>query len=146
MGDQRKPEAFWKKNAEEEVKKAVAQADTAATVEADGAIRWNSNGRYLMDDFCEKLEYAGYPFSREATAKKRGAQDEESLDEYRKKPQRAWCGGACGGKGSIWGRHNGCECADRRKDGPLRHRTFQFHSFRKQAIAQAGSRLFHTQI
>ena len=76
--------AFWKKNAEEEVKKAVAQADTAATVEADGAIRWNSNGRYLMDDFCEKLEYAGYPFSREATAKKRSAQDAESLAEYRK--------------------------------------------------------------
>ena len=47
---------FWKKNAEEEVRKAVAQADTQATVDTDGAIRWNSNGRYLMDDFCEKLE------------------------------------------------------------------------------------------
>ena len=31
--------AFWKKNAEEEVRKAVAQADTQAIVEADGAIR-----------------------------------------------------------------------------------------------------------
>ena len=31
--------AFWKKNAEEEVRKAVAQADTQATVEADGAIK-----------------------------------------------------------------------------------------------------------
>lgn len=47
---------FWKRNAKEEVKKAVAQADENATVEADGAIQWNSNGRYLMDDFCEKLE------------------------------------------------------------------------------------------
>lgn len=74
--------AFWKKNAEEEVKKAVAQADKQATVEADGAIKWNSNGRYLMDDFCEKLEYAGYAFSREATAKKREAQNEESLAAY----------------------------------------------------------------
>ncbi len=76
--------AFWKKNAEEEVKKAVAKADADATVEADGAIRWNSNGRYLMDDFCEKLEYAGYPFDREATAKKRDAQNEEFLAEYRR--------------------------------------------------------------
>ena len=57
---------FWKKNAEEEVRKAVAQADTQATADADGAIKWNSNGRYLMDDFCEKLEYAGYAFDREA--------------------------------------------------------------------------------
>ena len=75
---------FWKRNAQEEVKKAVAKADADATVEADGAIKWNSNGRYLMDDFCEKLEYAGYAFSREATAKKRDAQNEESLAEYRK--------------------------------------------------------------
>lgn len=76
--------AFWKKNAEDDVRKAVAQADSQATVEADGAIKWNSNGRYLMDDFCEKLEYAGYGFSREATAKKRDAQNAESLAEYRK--------------------------------------------------------------
>lgn len=75
---------FWKRNAEEEVKKAVAKADADAAVEADGAIKWNSNGRYLMDDFCEKLEYAGYPFNREATAKKRDAQNEESIAEYRR--------------------------------------------------------------
>lgn len=76
--------AFWKKNAEEEVKKAVAQAEKDAAVEADGAIKWNSNGRYLMDDFCEKLEYAGFPFSRKATADKREAQVEEELAEYRR--------------------------------------------------------------
>ena len=75
---------FWKKNAEEEVRKAVAQAETQATVDADGAIRWESNGRYLMDDFCEKLEYAGYAFDREATARKRDAQNEESLAQYRR--------------------------------------------------------------
>lgn len=74
--------AFWKKNAEEEVRKAVAQADTQATVDADGAIRWNSNGRYLMDDFCEKLEYADYGFSRKATAEKREVQNAESLAQY----------------------------------------------------------------
>ena len=76
--------SYWKRNAEEEVKKAVAQADEKATVEADGAIKWNRNGRYLMDDFCEKLEYAGYPFSREATARKRDAQNEKSIAEYRR--------------------------------------------------------------
>ena len=76
--------AFWKKNAEEEVRKAVAQADTQAMVEADGAIKWTGNGRYLMDDFCEKLEYAGYAFDREATAKKQDAQNEESLARYRR--------------------------------------------------------------
>ncbi len=75
---------FWKRNAQEEVKKAVAKADADATVEADGAIKWNSNGSYLMDDFCEKLEYAGYPFDREATARKRDAQNEEFLAEYRR--------------------------------------------------------------
>ena len=75
---------FWKKNAEEEVRKAGAQAETQATVDADGAIRWESNGRYLMDDFCEKLEYAGYAFDREATAKKRDAQNAESLAQYRR--------------------------------------------------------------
>ena len=76
--------SYWKRNAEEEVKKAVAQADEKATVEEDGAIKWNSNGRYLMDDFCEKLEYAGYPFDRQATAKKRDKQNEESIAEYRR--------------------------------------------------------------
>ena len=76
--------AFWKKNTEEEVRKAVVQADEKATVEADGAVKWNSNGLYLMDDFCEKLEYAGYAFSREATAEKRDEQNAESLAEYRK--------------------------------------------------------------
>ena len=75
---------FWKKNAEEEVRKAVAQADTQATVNADGAIRWKSNGRYLMDDFCEKLEYAGYAFDRETTSKKRDAQNEKNLAGYRR--------------------------------------------------------------
>ena len=76
--------AFWKKNAEEEVKKAVEMAAADATVEEDGAIRWNTNGNYLPDDFCEKLEYAGYDFSREATRAAREAQSEEFLASYRK--------------------------------------------------------------
>ena len=76
--------AFWKKNAEKEVKWAVEKAAADATVEADGAIRWNINGNYLPDDFCEKLEYAGFEFSREATRVARDAQDAEFLATYRK--------------------------------------------------------------
>lgn len=76
--------AFWEKHAQEEVKKAVAKADADAVIDADGAIRWSSNGRYLMDDFCEMLEYAGYPFSRKATWKKRDAQNAEEIAEYRR--------------------------------------------------------------
>lgn len=75
---------FWKQHAAEEVKKAVAKANAEAEVDADGAIRWNCNGRYLMDDFCEMLEYAGYPFSRESTGKKRDVQNAEKLAEYRR--------------------------------------------------------------
>lgn len=75
--------AFWKENAEKEVRKSVEQADRYAEVDADGAIRWLSNGKYLMDDFCEKLEYAGYGFSREETARKRKEQDEKTIAEYK---------------------------------------------------------------
>lgn len=75
---------FWKKNAEEEVKKAVALVEKDATVDEDGAISWNCNGVFLMDDLCEKLEYADYPFSRKATAKKREEQVEKELAQYRR--------------------------------------------------------------
>ena len=37
-----------------------------------------------MDDFCEKLEFAGFPFSREATRAARDAQVNRELTEYRK--------------------------------------------------------------
>lgn len=75
---------YWKKDAENEVKKAVAEADRNAIVDENGAIRWKSNGSYLMDDFCEKLEYAGYNFSREATKNARQLQVARELEEYRK--------------------------------------------------------------
>lgn len=70
---------FWKKRAIEEVNNALKKADEDATIEADGAIRWNSNGNYIPDDFCEKLEYAGYNFSREATRAKRKFRLAEAL-------------------------------------------------------------------
>lgn len=76
--------AFWEKHTQEEVKKAVAKADADAVVDSNGAIYWSNNGRYLMDDFCEMLEYADYPFSRKATGEKRDVQNAEEIAEYRR--------------------------------------------------------------
>lgn len=76
---------FWARHAEEEVARLVRKAAEEATVEEDGAIKWNSNGNYLPDDCCEKLEYAGFNFSRQATAEKRAEQTRKFIEEYRKK-------------------------------------------------------------
>ena len=74
---------YWQASAEQDVKEAVIYADKNAIVEDDGAIKWKSNGAYIPDDFCEKLEYAGYKFSREATAIKRDVQVQKELAQYR---------------------------------------------------------------
>ena len=73
---------YWKNHAEKEVERAVRKADELAIVDSNGAIRWKNNGSYLMDDFCEMLEYAGYQFSRKATAKARNLQVKKVLREY----------------------------------------------------------------
>lgn len=78
---------YWQKSATQEVENAVKEANEKAIVEADGAIKWKNNGNYLMDDFCEKLEYAGYSFSREATARARDLQYEKIFEEYRRNYQ-----------------------------------------------------------
>ena len=75
---------WWKEHAEKEVAKAVAMATTDAIVEESGAIKWKVNGSYIPDDFCEKLEYAGYDFSREATSNAREAQLNEFFEEYKR--------------------------------------------------------------
>ena len=74
---------WWKNHAEKEVERAVREANELAIVDSNGAIRWKSNGSYLMDDFCEMLEYAGYQFSRKATAKSRNIQVKKCLKDYR---------------------------------------------------------------
>ena len=76
--------AFWQKEAEESVKASIKKADREAIVEEDGAIKWKLSGNYLMDDFCEKLEYGGYAFSREATRAKREVQNDEAIEQYKK--------------------------------------------------------------
>ena len=75
--------AYWQQSAEKEVLAAVEKANKDANVDENGAISWKSNGRYLMDDFCEKLEFAGFNFSREATKAAREAQVSKELTEYR---------------------------------------------------------------
>lgn len=74
---------WWKKNAEKEVSEAIEHATNDAFVEEDGAILWKSSYNYLPDDYCEKLEYGGYNFSREATKIKREIQSNKFIEEYR---------------------------------------------------------------
>ena len=76
---------WWKKNAEKEVSKALDCVKTDAIVEEDGAIRWISSGNYIPDDYCEKLEYGGYNFSREATRIKKDEQQSKFAEEYRER-------------------------------------------------------------
>ena len=76
---------WWKKNAEREVSEALNRVKTDAIVEEDGAIRWISSGNYIPDDYCEKLEYGGYNFSREATKIKNDKQQSKFAEEYRER-------------------------------------------------------------
>lgn len=75
---------WWKKNAEKEVAEALDYVVENAIIEEDGAIRWISSGNYVPDDYCEKLEYGGYNFSREATKIKKDIQQSKFTEEYRK--------------------------------------------------------------
>lgn len=75
---------FWKKRAEAEMREAVERADQEAMVDPDGAIYWIRSGNYISDDYCEKLEYAGYEFDRQATKRASEAQGERFLENYRK--------------------------------------------------------------
>lgn len=74
---------FWKKNAEEEVIKAVKLANEDSIVETDGAIKWKKSGNYVPDDLCEKLEYAGFNFSRKVTNNKREEQNALFFKNYK---------------------------------------------------------------
>lgn len=73
---------------ENEVMDLVMEAKREAIVEPDGAIRWIKSGNYVPDDCCEMLEWANYPFDREATAIKRDKQIDEFIKEYRSQPHQ----------------------------------------------------------
>lgn len=60
----------------------IEKVKTDAVVEPDGAVKWKTNGSYLMDDLCEQLDRAGFEFSWEATRQKRAKQTEERIREY----------------------------------------------------------------
>ncbi len=75
--------SYWIAKALVEASDAVKKARAEAEVEPDGAIRWKKSGNYLPDDFCEKLEYAKYPFSRTQTSIKRVRQNMAQIEAYR---------------------------------------------------------------
>ncbi len=75
--------SWWQKHAKEEVARLVEEVKTEATVDEDGAIKWNSNGHYLPADCCEKLAWARYEFSQHATQIKRDAQESEFIAQYK---------------------------------------------------------------
>lgn len=79
---------FWKKNAEDEIIQAVKLANEDSIVETDGAIKWKKSGNYVPDDICEKLEYAGFNFSREVTNNKREEQNALFFKNYRESKRK----------------------------------------------------------
>ena len=76
---------FWKRNAQQEVERLLAQTNNIE-VEDDGAAKWKSSGNYLPSDVCEKLWYGGATwFSPEATAWRREEQTNEVIKAYRER-------------------------------------------------------------
>ena len=77
--------AFWKKHAEEEIRKMQIRADNdEIRTNIGGGAFWNSNGNYLPADCAEILSYTDFPFSLEETARAREAQTAAFLESYRK--------------------------------------------------------------
>lgn len=74
---------YWEESAKRELENKMNEASEKAVVDENGVIRWKSNNRCLMDDYCEILEYGGFDFSREATAKARSVEDAKFIKEYR---------------------------------------------------------------
>ena len=75
--------AFWKKNAEEEIRKMQARADNGEIcTTAVGAAYWGSSGNYLPADCAEILTYTDFSFSVEETTKAREAQTAEFIRNY----------------------------------------------------------------
>lgn len=71
-----------RKLTELEIERAVREAVNEATVDENGVIRWNSNGKCPPQDFCELLLARSYRFDIEATKAAREAQEEEFLRNY----------------------------------------------------------------
>ena len=77
--------AFWKKHAEEEIRKMQERADNdEIRTNIGGGAFWNSNGNYLPADCAEILSHTDFPFSLEETTRAREAQTAAFLESYRK--------------------------------------------------------------
>ena len=76
---------FWIGNAKKEANEMFENVKQNGKLDEDGAVSWKSNGHYLPDDCCEKLEYAGFRFSRKATGEKRKAEEERAIEAYMKR-------------------------------------------------------------
>ena len=75
--------AFWKKHAEEEIRKMQERADNdEIRTNIGGGAFWNSNGNYLPADCAEILSHTDFPFSLEETARAREAQTAAFLENY----------------------------------------------------------------
>lgn len=79
---------FWKEFAKEELRNLMSEVTVNAEIESDGAIRWKDTGNYIPDDYCEKLEYIGFKFSREATSNKRERQIIQMIAEMNSATKR----------------------------------------------------------
>ena len=79
--------AFWKKNAEEELKRVKTDLENGRiTIDENGVAR-NRIGRVLINDMLEKLEMVTDRVNAEATRAARDEEVERELAEYRKAHQ-----------------------------------------------------------
>lgn len=73
---------YWKKSAEKELNDIRADYVLGKINIFDG-VAYNRIGRVVMDDMAEKIQLAGLPIDREATADAREVEVEKAVKEYR---------------------------------------------------------------
>lgn len=73
---------YWLNSAKKEVEEIKADYENGEITIKNG-VAYNSIGRVVMSDMAEKLEYAGAPIDRDATAKARQEETNKFLANYR---------------------------------------------------------------
>lgn len=73
---------YWKAEAEKEIAEIRKDYENGE-IKIENGIAYNCIGRIVMSDMAEKIEIAGLPINREATAEARKKEVEESLRNYR---------------------------------------------------------------
>lgn len=77
---------YWRKDALKRIDKATKDiANGVMLLDENGVATWASNGRCIMDDMAEVVEFTVYcgEFSRERTAIERDKQITKSIAEYK---------------------------------------------------------------